>query len=126
MKKPKVNLGQLVDQVYKLQQQRDVIRLKVGKLDEQIDQLKDKLLAATDKESLSTVKTKLAKTVIRETVVPTVEDFDQLLAYIRKHKAWELLTKRVASEAYRERVEAGERVPGVKPFHKITLSVVTA
>ena len=66
-----------------------------------------------------------ARIGVAESIVPQVEDWDRFYAFIRKNNAFELLERRPAAAAYRER--AGSRkdktVPGVVPFVKRKLSL---
>jgi hypothetical protein len=55
------------------------------------------------------------------TLVPSVEDWEKFIAHVLKSKSVELLTRRVSTEAWRERLDAGQLVPGVKGFPRVTL-----
>lgn len=56
--------------------------------------------------------------------VPKVTDWDAFNAYVLKHKALDMLHRRVSSTAYFDRVNNGESVPGVVPesFMKLQFS----
>lgn len=60
---------------------------------------------------------------LKETVVPTLVDFKKFLAYARKPGNEDLLQKSVNSPAWRERMEAGKKVPGVDSFKRVSLAV---
>lgn len=59
---------------------------------------------------------------IKRTTVPTAKDWAAIDAYILKHKALDLLQRRIGVNAWRERVEAGEKVPGIEAYEKIDLA----
>lgn len=52
-----------------------------------------------------------------------VKDPKKLHNYIVKNDAWDLLGNNVKTLAYRQRLEDGERVPGVESFKKFTINV---
>jgi hypothetical protein len=54
---------------------------------------------------------------------PQIKDPTKFWAYLIRKKAFDLLQKRIASRAYQDRLEAGERVPGVEIYtrHKINV-----
>jgi len=56
-------------------------------------------------------------------LVPAVQDWDLLNAYILENSALHLLERRVATNAYREMQKAGIELPGVVPFAKSNLNL---
>lgn len=69
---------------------------------------------------------KLVVVSIDEEDVPTVTDWPKLYAHIKKTGAWELLQRRVAVPAVRERWEEDKAIPGVDsyPLDKLKYSKV--
>lgn len=55
--------------------------------------------------------------------VPTLKDFGKFTTWIKKHNAFDLLQKRISTTAYRDRVENGEKIPGVDTFVKNSLRI---
>ncbi len=51
---------------------------------------------------------------IKEEVVPTVEDWDQVYQHLLQTKQFELIQKRMSATAFRELLQMGMNVPGVK------------
>ena len=51
---------------------------------------------------------------IKKEVVPTVEDWDQVYQHLIQTKQFELLQKRMSATAFRELLQMGMNVPGVK------------
>ena len=66
-------------------------------------------------------KVALASLVDKEKLV--VEDWDELYKYIYKHKAWELLQRRLGEEAAKERLNDGLVIPGVQKMKLKDLSL---
>jgi hypothetical protein len=56
--------------------------------------------------------------------VPTVEDWDELYAYVRRTKSFHLLARRLNEAGVRELWEDRKRVPGVGVFTAVTVSLV--
>lgn len=85
--------------------------------------LKEYLISNLPKSEASGVAGKLARVTIVTKLVPQVEDWDSLYAYIKKNGAWELLQRRLGETAVKERWEAGKTVPGVVAFQMTDVSV---
>ena len=51
---------------------------------------------------------------IKQEFVPTVEDWDQVYQYLIQTKQFELIQKRMSATAFRELLQMGMTVPGVK------------
>ena len=51
---------------------------------------------------------------IKQEFVPTVEDWDQVYQYLIQTKQFELIQKRMSATAFRELLQMGMNVPGVK------------
>jgi hypothetical protein len=60
---------------------------------------------------------------LTEAEVPSVKDWNKFNKYVMKHKALDLLQRRVSVTAWRDRLEAGENIPGVDKFVKYSLRV---
>jgi hypothetical protein len=63
---------------------------------------------------------------VTSTDVPQLDDFDKFMAYASKKANWDLLNRQVNSAAWRERLEAKKRVPGVSLFTRVGLRVSKA
>lgn len=60
---------------------------------------------------------RVARVQVKPNPQPVVVDWPRLYTYILKHKAFELLQRRLSKEAVNERLEAKERVPGITIFN---------
>lgn len=107
LRKPKASkLGDFIDALYdarerRLEVQREVNALK--KREEEAEQLVIQLLQA---ESLTKGSGTHASVSLKAKIVPRVDPahWNEVFAQIAKKKAWDLLYKRINSEAYRERL----------------------
>ena len=120
--RPRV-LGELIDELYSLRQERLGVEAQAKAIKESEKKLEDRLLKDFDRAELSKAAGKLATVTVTPKVVPNVVDWDKLYAYIMKNKAFELLHRRVNEGAWSERREHGEDVPGTESFTALKVSV---
>lgn len=99
------------------------MKAKIKPFSKKYDALVEKVIQQYSEDQIASVKTKAGTVTRVSTVVPTLKDFDAFFGFVRDNDAPELLQRRVSSEAWRERVEAGEEVPGVEAFTRVSLQV---
>ena len=116
-------LGTKIDQLYRLKLKMEEAQRAAKKLEDKYNEEKEVMLNTISKEELGGTTGKLARISVVKSVVPTVEDWNDLYKYIYRNKAWDMLQRRVSSKAYKERLDAGKKVPGVKSFTKVSLRV---
>lgn len=96
----------------------------ITKLEADIEQLEAELLEVYAKdETLTVTRGKRATVKLKKTETYTATDWPAVLKYIQKTKAWDMLTKRLSTVAIRERVQAGEKVPGVQHYEKRSIAI---
>lgn len=92
-------------------------RLKIDKVVEELKsreaQLREHLINNLPKSDASGVSGAVASATIKQKEEPVVEDWDSLYKYISRHKAWDLLQRRVSGPAVKARWEDKKVVPGV-------------
>ena len=66
---------------------------------------------------------KIANASISKLVVPNISDKVEFFKFACRKANIDLLTFGVSSEAWRQRHDDGKKVPGTKPFTKVSLSV---
>ncbi len=71
------------------------------------------LLGRLNDEGLSSATGTLGTVSVREALEPAPEDWPAFYSWMEKTRSWEMLQKRIAVLAWRERVENGEQVPGI-------------
>lgn len=96
-------------------------KARLEPLETELSRCEAAVLAALAKHRLSAARGAGGGVTRVVTLVPSVEDWGKFIAYVVRERAVELLTRRVSSEAWRERVDAGRPVPGVKGYPKVTL-----
>ena len=112
--------GATADALYALRAQRLKLEAEAERLSKGETALKEHLFQLLPKLEATSISGKVATVSLERVVVPTLdkenEGWEQLLAFCRKRNAWDLLTRKVNSKAWRARVDAKETVPGVKAF----------
>lgn len=64
-----------------------------------------------------------ASASITEQLVPQIEDWGKVEAWIKENDAIYLLHRRVSSGPWKELLDTGVSVPGIEPFTKETISL---
>jgi hypothetical protein len=128
MKKPKPRLipkklGQVADLLYTERQTRLVEQGLIKDMQSFETRLKDHLIENLPKSDASGVAGSVARATVTTKKVPTVEDWELFYGYIKKKNAWDLLARSLNTAAATERLEAGEKIPGLGSFTLIGVSV---
>lgn len=116
-------LGALIDEIKRYEDGLDELLAKVEVSKKIIAKKKEALLKKFKKSDLNGARGKLGVASVVERDIPQIGDPQKFYAYIYKKKAFDLLQKRIATTAWVERSEAGERVPGVTVFRDVKLQV---
>jgi hypothetical protein len=120
---PRRTLGKIVDEMYKLKQERAEIDKKSRDLRALIVELDAEILARMDDEDMETSAGRAATARRSELVVPIIEDFDAFEKHVIENEALYLLERRPAAAPFRELLQQGEEVPGLRPFTKVSISL---
>lgn len=107
-------LGECADLLYQTKADRLAKEHEAEALKAQETALKEHIIKTLPKSKASGVAGKKARIAVANKEVPQVEDWDALYTYVKKNNAFELLQRRLADGAVKERLEANEKVPGVK------------
>ena len=118
------NPGAIIDRYRELEARRDELNSEAAALTETMQELQALLLSRLDELELTGARGQLGGARVEERVVPNVFDWDNFYAHIKATDAFYLLERRPTIKAYRELLEIGEEVPGVRPFTKRT-AVIT-
>ena len=108
-------LNKLQNEAAKLRARIAAAKAKIKPLEEQFNALEDEILHAMIATGTEQHRVKAGTYSVARNTVPEVTDWTKVDAYILKHKALDLLHRRLTSTAWAARLEAGEHVPGVEP-----------
>ena len=122
MQEEQMTLGEAADRLYSTRQARYAKQKEVDILQEEETRLKDFIINTMPKTDTG-AQGRIARVTIRTEVVPQVVDWERFYKYVSRTRAWEMLQRRVASTAIKERWEAGRKVPGVEQFQKVDVGL---
>ena len=77
-------------------------------------ELEAKIVSTLKEQGIDRVGNDGCTLSIKQEFVPTVEDWDQVYQYLIQTKQFELIQKRMSATAFRELLQMGMNVPGVK------------
>ena len=116
-------IGTTADRIYRLQQERLALSKQVDALKAQQRELEQHFIKLCRAQKTDTGRGKLATLSVQRVAVARVEDWPALYAHIVKRKAFDLLERRVAKVAWRDRLENKETVPGVRSEYVDNVSI---
>ncbi len=108
--------GECADLLYEVKAKRLAMAKIVEQLEENEKALKDHIIQTLPKSNASGVAGRVARVSVYSEDIPQVEDWDAFYKFVKKNDAFELLQRRVATTAMTERLEAKQKIPGVKIF----------
>tara|TARA_Y100001951_G_C11242961_1_gene241641 strand:+ start:486 stop:866 length:381 start_codon:yes stop_codon:yes gene_type:complete len=77
-------------------------------------ELEAKIVSSLRQQGIDRVGNDSCTLSIKEEIVPTVQDWDEVYKYLIQTKQFELIQKRMSATAFRELLQMGLNVPGVK------------
>ena len=128
--KPKFKIpktkGALVDRLYEVKQQRLALQRQVAAIQEEETALAEAVINTLPSSDLTGIVGKVGKATVVVGETYQVENWDALYKYVVKNKAFELLQRKLSTKAIEERIESGNKIPGVKKFKykKVSISKV--
>ena len=114
------DLARLADNVR--EQKRDLER-QAKALTEELDQIKDAILAKLDEQEVDRIAVDGITISKSSNTQPSVDDWDQVYAFIAENNLFPLLQRRITATLWREMLEAGDVVPGITPYVKRDVNI---
>jgi hypothetical protein len=96
-------------------------KLEKLKADEQ--EIEQHIIDNFDTQSIQKAGGNIATASVVLSMNPSVKDWPSVWGFIAKHKAWDLMEKRIAKVAWRERLDAKQVIPGIEVFQQKKLSL---
>lgn len=118
-----MSLGKFIDQLFKLDQEIAKVEATKAAVVKKRTTLEEQLLKKFKQNDLQGGVGQLGMLTVKKSNFPSIEDPEKFYAYVLKKKALDLLQRRVNITAFRDRLESGVQVPGIKVFTKIALRV---
>lgn len=122
-----LTLGENIDRLWKLREEIRNFEDQITALNKVYATVQEELMTQLAAEHMLSAAGSRATASVTETIVPKVEDWEAFYRYIHRNNAYHLLERRPATAAYRELLEQrkGKDVPGVVPYTKRTLKLLT-
>lgn len=114
-------VGTVIDRAHRAREAYRKAASVAEALKKKLDEQEDEVLRALQEARIDMGRGKLGSASIVKTDLPQADDWVEIYSWIIKHKAPELLQRRISGEAYRERIAAGEKVPGVTIFTRTSV-----
>lgn len=119
-------LGQAADLLYETRQARLDLQKAVEELQKQETLLKEHFINTLPISQASGVSGKAGVVKVVPKEVYQVKDWDLFYKHVKRTGDFDLLQRRLADAAYKERLEAGKTVPGIEKFMTKTVSITKA
>lgn len=116
-------VGTVIDRAHRA---RDAYRKAASvaeALKAKLDEHEDEVLRALQGAKIDLGRGKLGVAAITRAELPQADDWVEIYAWMIKNKAPELLQRRISKEAWLERLKDGVKIPGVKTFVKVGVSL---
>lgn len=116
-------LAKKADRLFVLREQRLAAQKVVDEMQDEEKTITAELIAAIDKSDARGVVGQKVRVTVVTKPTPTVTDWSALQAHIVATGQFDLLQKRLAEPAVRERWQDEKEVPGVGVFNVVRLSL---
>ena len=119
--------GACIDLAYNLREERlEYQRAAEAKLEEMKKReaaINQHIIDSFSKDEITQSRGSTATASVSSAEFPTVKDWPKAFAWISKHSAWDLMEKRMAALAWRDRTAGGKKIPGVESYTRGSLSL---
>jgi hypothetical protein len=105
-------IATLIDEFVATKNKREELQNEVKSCTEKMGRLEADIMALMSQAGINQAASEKASCTMRQATHPVIEDWQTFYAYVAETKQFELLHKRLSSQAFRERWEAGEPIPG--------------
>lgn len=120
-------LGEQIDGLWDLKEKIAAKQLQLEKtktyqliqeMKDEASNWEDELMSRYDEEELRGALGKNARLILEVVETWSPYNWEKFTAYVKKHDAWDLLHKRAATRAVRDRTEDGKKIPGLSKTTK--------
>lgn len=118
-----LSLGSAIDKMLEIRDKRTELSKQDKELKEEFDNLEAIVLQQLREQDTVQGRSKRATATVSEQLIATIEDWESFETYVKENDAFYLLAKRPANAAYKELLQQGVDVPGLKPFTKLSISL---
>lgn len=119
-----MTLKDLLEEYQSLKRQREELTQQINLIKGRLNELEAEMLVKLDELGSDNATVRGLGTVIRkEEIVPTIEDWDALNACVKENDMLYLFQRRLNAAAYRDLLDQGIEIKGVKPTQITKITV---
>jgi len=111
-------IGEMIDRMALLDREVKKHDASIKTLKEKRMMIERKLMREFDKQGINKASGKLVHAMTASRRSPSIKDLKKFTAYVMKHRAFDLYTRRINQKAYFDRLEQGDAVPGIDVFER--------
>jgi hypothetical protein len=124
-------LGKLIDQLDALRDKYRAASEKATEIKAAYKEKEDKVIEALQKEKVEKASGKRSTVSLKYSIVPTIENYTTFIDYVARTKSFHLFNRAVNAVAFRELLESGSpdddidkfvARTGLAPFEKVSLN----
>jgi septal ring factor EnvC (AmiA/AmiB activator) len=115
--------GQIIDRMLELRDKKAELNSEIKTLTEEFNQLEQALIKKLQDEETNQGRSTRATASISSSTIANIENWDEFQKWMLENNAIYMMQKRVSNGAYRELLQTGEEVPGLRPFTQTTISL---
>jgi hypothetical protein len=118
-----MNIKDLIDEFVSIKGQREALTAQASALTKKLALIEADIMEQMAGQGISKAASDKASVTMRLATHPTITDWGTFYNYVAETKQFELLHKRLSSTAFKERLAAGEAIPGTAMSESYELSV---
>jgi len=118
-----VTIKEQINQLERIRGAITSIEAKLKKLKEKRDDMQWTVMNRMEREGIERTGTETSNVFISTEFVPTVQDWDKLLTWIKETDNWYIFQRRISATAWRELCKTEDKIPGVEPFEQKKLNM---
>lgn len=107
-----MNIDALIDEYVTVKGKREGLSEEVKKCTNKLAELEKDIMALMSQAGISQAGNDKASCSMKKATHPAIDNWPMFYEYVAKTGQFELLHKRLSSQAFRERWDAGEVIPG--------------
>ena len=118
-----MNIGSCIARMYEIKKEKADLNKVIKELDEELNSIEAELIEKIQEQDVCSLSSSVATVTLSKSTYGQIEDFEAFEDYVIKTNSLFLLQRRLSTTAYADLKQAGEEVPGIKDFTKLTLSL---
>jgi hypothetical protein len=118
-----MNIGESIERMYEIKKEKADFNKVIKELDTELEEIERNLIKMIQDQGVCSLSSPHATVTLSSTSYGSIEDFEAFEKYVIDTNSLFLLQRRLSTTAYADLKNAGEAVPGIKEYTKLTLSL---